>query len=203
MDLNELKELVEPDVLADYLGLDYQDKGGRTLVLCPFHSDKSLGSAFLNSGRFYCFSCGESADYVDLIRRVKGVSFPKAVKALADLAGVSWDGFDNSVNENGYSKYRLTKEEITMLKIPQSSVSLRKIYAASPEKYKDIVVKTTLAEKQRLERILVNYADRGAPLAYRICDLYDGNTSAQSFRDIKSEAKSKLRMCNSILERFE
>lgn len=203
MDINDLKELVEPDVLADYLGLDYQDKGGRFLVLCPFHADKRLGSAFLHDGRFYCFSCGESADYVDLVRRVKGVSFPKAVKALADLAGVVWDGFSDIVDDNGYSKYRLNKEEIAMLRIPQSSVSLKKIYTASPEKYKEIVTTITLAEKERLENILVNYADRSSPLAYRICELYDGETNAQCFRNIKSEAKTRLRMCNSILERFE
>lgn len=201
MDTSELKEIVEPDVLADYLGLDYQEKSGHFLILCPFHGDRNLGSAYLRNGYFHCFSCGESMDIISLVMQVKNVSFYKAVKILGNLAGVTVDFSEN--NNDGYWRVRLNQEELDVLQFPKSSISLRKIFAASHEKYKALIIKRTEAKKEHYQFILEHYAERFSPDATKVCELYGDDFSPQAFRDIKAEAQRRLRICNNILERFE
>lgn len=202
MDIEMLKEMVEPDALADYLGLDYQEKSGRFLILCPFHGDRNLGSAYIRKGYFHCFSCGESMDIVTLVMRVQNVGFYKAIKILASLAGVSIS-FDCLNDGNGYYRYRLNQEELEVLKFPKSVISLRKIYNASPQQYKEIVTDKTKEQLSHYEDILQKYSERYLPDAYKICELYSGNVCPQTFRDIKTEAKHRIRLCHQILERFE
>lgn len=200
MDISELKEIVEPDILADYLGLEYQEKGGRFLILCPFHGDRNLGSAYIRNGWFHCFSCGESMDIVELVQKVKNIGFYKAVKILANLAGVSID-FNNN-EDKGYLKYRLTQDELNILDFPKSTIPLKNIYLSAPEIYKEIVLKRTKEKKEHYQNLIASYADRTAENAYRVYELYKGNVNPQTFRDIKDEANKRIRVCNMILERF-
>lgn len=200
MDISELKEMVEPDILADYLGLEYQEKGGRFLILCPFHGDRNLGSAYIRNGWFHCFSCGESMDIVELVQKVENIGFYKAVKILANLAGVSID-FNNN-EDNGYLKYRLTQDELNILDFPKSTIPLKNIYLSAPKIYKEIVLKRTKEKKEHYQNLITSYADRTAENAYRVYELYKGNVNPQTFRDIKDEANKRIRVCNMILERF-
>lgn len=141
-------------------------------------------------------------DIVALVMRTQNVGFYKAIRILANLAGVnvSFDGLDDG---NGYYRYRLNQEELDVLKFPKSVISLRKIYNASPQHYKEIVIDKTREQLSHYENILQTYSERYYPDAYKICELYDGNVCPQTFRDIKTEAKRRIRLCHQILERFE
>jgi len=57
-------------------------------ALCPFHPDKHPSLAVnLNTGGFYCFSCGEKGgDIVDFVMKRDGFSFKVAVQSLG-----AWD----------------------------------------------------------------------------------------------------------------
>ncbi len=65
-------------------------KRGRSLVgLCPFHQEKSP-SFHVNADRgfFHCFGCKESGGVFDFLIKAEGYTFPEAVRALAERAGI-------------------------------------------------------------------------------------------------------------------
>lgn len=63
---------------------------GRSFVgLCPFHKEKT-GSFHVNPDRgfFHCFGCKESGTAIDFLIKHEGYTFPEAVRALAERAGI-------------------------------------------------------------------------------------------------------------------
>ncbi|MDB4944942.1 MAG: primase [Labilithrix sp.] len=64
---------------------------GRSFVgLCPFHKEKSP-SFHVNPDRgfFHCFGCKESGSAIDFLMKHEGYTFPEAVRALAERAGIA------------------------------------------------------------------------------------------------------------------
>ncbi|HLC20965.1 MAG TPA: CHC2 zinc finger domain-containing protein, partial [Candidatus Methylomirabilis sp.] len=58
-------------------------------ALCPFHNEKTP-SFIVNPERqiFHCFGCGEGGDAVGFLMRQEHLSFPEAIRSLADRAGM-------------------------------------------------------------------------------------------------------------------
>jgi DNA primase len=60
--------------------------------ICPFHTDKRRGSLKVNTetGAFICFSCGsKGSDIIAFTMALHGLTFPEALKKLADEWGIS------------------------------------------------------------------------------------------------------------------
>jgi DNA primase len=57
--------------------------------LCPFHKEKT-GSFSVNAahGYFYCFGCHEKGDVFTFVMKMENISFPEAVRAVAQKAGI-------------------------------------------------------------------------------------------------------------------
>ena len=66
-----------------------QNAGQNMKGLCPFHKEKSP-SFNVNpaKGIFHCFGCGKGGDIFSFLMEIEGLSFPEAVKRLADDAGI-------------------------------------------------------------------------------------------------------------------
>src|SRR3954469_13218505 len=64
-------------------------RGRSFLGLCPFHKEKSP-SFHVNAERgfFHCFGCKESGGAVDFLMKTEGQTFPEAIRALAERAGI-------------------------------------------------------------------------------------------------------------------
>jgi DNA primase len=63
---------------------------GRSFVgLCPFHKEKTP-SFHVNPDRgfFHCFGCKEAGSAIDFLLKHEGYTFPEAVRALAERAGI-------------------------------------------------------------------------------------------------------------------
>ncbi|MGO0060536.1 DNA primase [Brevibacillus fluminis] len=76
------------DIIGEYVQLK---KSGRALVgLCPFHSEKSP-SFNVNGGRqfFHCFGCGAGGDVFSFVMQIEGLTFPEALKKLAERVGLT------------------------------------------------------------------------------------------------------------------
>lgn len=74
-------------VVSGYVKL--QKKGDRHWGLCPFHSEKSPSFSVSESKQMYhCFGCGAGGNVFTFLMNYENYSFPEAVKALADRAGV-------------------------------------------------------------------------------------------------------------------
>ena len=58
-------------------------------AVCPFHKEKTP-SFHVNPERgwFHCFGCGEKGSAIDFVMRHDGYTFPEAVRALAERAGI-------------------------------------------------------------------------------------------------------------------
>lgn len=57
--------------------------------LCPFHSEKTP-SFSVHAGRqfFHCFGCGQSGDVFTFVQKIENVSFPEAVRSVAQKCGI-------------------------------------------------------------------------------------------------------------------
>ena len=84
-DLNGRLSIV--DVVSSYLPLT--KKGGNYWGLCPFHHEKTP-SFSVNEARqsFHCFGCGKGGGMIRFVMEIENLSFPDAVRKLADQAGL-------------------------------------------------------------------------------------------------------------------
>ena len=76
------------DVISGYVKI--QKKGSSYFGLCPFHNEKSP-SFSVSQGKqmYYCFGCGAGGNVFTFLMEYENYSFPEAVKALAERAGVN------------------------------------------------------------------------------------------------------------------
>jgi len=86
--IEEIKSRVDIVELAgEYLTLK---KAGRNyLGLCPFHQEKTPSFTVNREKQiFYCFGCGEGGNAITLLMKIAGMSFPEAIRHLAEKTGV-------------------------------------------------------------------------------------------------------------------
>ena len=75
------------ELISRYVNLKVS--GRNRMGLCPFHAEKSPSFSVNAEGRFYhCFGCGAGGDVFSFLMQSEGLSFPDAVRRLADRAGV-------------------------------------------------------------------------------------------------------------------
>jgi DNA primase len=65
-------------------------KGRSYVGLCPFHKEKSPSfNVNAERGFFYCFGCKEKGSAFDFVMKAEGLTFPEAVRRLAEHAGIT------------------------------------------------------------------------------------------------------------------
>ncbi|MCF7957837.1 MAG: DNA primase [Phycisphaerae bacterium] len=75
------------EVISSYVALK---PAGRSMVgLCPFHDDSRPSMRVNPEGQFFkCFACGTGGDAIKFIMLRERMTFPEAIKLLADRSGV-------------------------------------------------------------------------------------------------------------------
>lgn len=86
------------DVISGYVKL--QRKGSSYFGLCPFHNEKSP-SFSVSPGKqmYYCFGCGAGGNVFTFLMEYENYTFPEAMKALAERAGVALPEHEYSQEE--------------------------------------------------------------------------------------------------------
>ena len=75
------------DVINNYVRL--QRKGSNYVGVCPFHNDHSPSMSVNQPRQMYrCFSCGAGGDVFKFVMDYENLTFPEAIKVLADRAGI-------------------------------------------------------------------------------------------------------------------
>lgn len=75
------------DVISSYVKL--QKRGGTYFGLCPFHNEKTPSFSVTPSKQmYYCFGCGAGGNVFTFLMEYENLTFPEAVRQLADRAGV-------------------------------------------------------------------------------------------------------------------
>ncbi|MCI1944094.1 DNA primase [Clostridium luticellarii] len=103
---NDIVDLISESVKLKRTGRNY-------LGLCPFHHEKTPSFSVSRDKQIYkCFGCGEAGNVFTFVMKSKNLSFPEAVKFLADRVNIDIDfDKDNGRRKNTFQKlYRLNVE---------------------------------------------------------------------------------------------
>lgn len=90
--LSDFKETVRQQadivrVIGDYIQL--KKAGPNFMGLCPFHGEKTPSfSVHATRQFFHCFGCGKSGDVFKFVQEREQISFPEAVKLVAEKMGI-------------------------------------------------------------------------------------------------------------------
>src|SRR5947209_10980281 len=76
-------------IVGDYIKL--KKAGAQNYSgLCPFHGEKTPSfSVHATRQFFHCFGCGVSGDVFTFVQKIDNVTFPEAVKVVADKLGIA------------------------------------------------------------------------------------------------------------------
>ncbi len=86
--VQEVKDRIDiVDLITQYLPL--KRSGTNFKGLCPFHRERSP-SFMVHPERqsFKCFGCGEAGDVITFLQKAEGLTFPEALRLLADRANI-------------------------------------------------------------------------------------------------------------------
>ena len=95
-------------------GVSSLKRRGRSFVgLCPFHKEKSP-SFHVNPDRgfFHCFGCKESGSAIDFLMKHEGYTFPEAVRALAERAGIPIEEERGTAQSSEADRQRKAREDL-------------------------------------------------------------------------------------------
>src|SRR5712691_6258257 len=76
-------------IVSDYVSL--RKAGAQNYSgLCPFHKEKTPSFSVHATRQFYhCFGCGVSGDVFSFVQKIENITFPEAVRAVAQKMGVA------------------------------------------------------------------------------------------------------------------
>jgi DNA primase len=78
------------DVVKKYVHLTKQGKNFKGL--CPFHSEKTPSfTVTADKQIFYCFGCSAGGNAIKFVMEMEGLSFPEAVRSMAEEADIRFD----------------------------------------------------------------------------------------------------------------
>jgi DNA primase len=91
---SDFKETVKQEadivrIVGDYVKL--KKAGAQNYSgLCPFHNEKTPSFSVHATRQFYhCFGCGVSGDVFSFVQRVENITFPEAVRTVAQKLGIA------------------------------------------------------------------------------------------------------------------
>src|SRR5713226_2668197 len=76
-------------IVGDYVSL--KKAGAQNYSgLCPFHKEKTPSFSVHATRQFYhCFGCGVSGDVFSFVQKIENITFPEAVRAVAQKLGIA------------------------------------------------------------------------------------------------------------------
>lgn len=100
------------DIVSDYVTL--KRTGRNFLGLCPFHHEKTPSFTVNVEKQIYkCFGCGEGGTVFNFLMKQEALTFPEAVKALAEKANIRIDSFNTKERSQNTSILYEANEKAT------------------------------------------------------------------------------------------
>jgi len=86
--IDELKQRADlVRIIEPYAPL--KKKGANWMGCCPFHQEKTPSFSVNPAKGFYkCFGCGKGGSAFNFLMEIEGLSFPEAIKKVAEVSGV-------------------------------------------------------------------------------------------------------------------
>jgi DNA primase len=123
-------------VIGDYVKL--KKTGAQNFSgLCPFHQEKTPSFSVHATRQFYhCFGCGESGDVFKFVQKVESITFPEALRLIAQKLGIAMPKMDyNSPAEAQEARQRGQLMEMQERACVFFEEQLRKPEAAHAREY--------------------------------------------------------------------
>jgi len=88
-------------------------RGQNHLGLCPFHKEKTPSfNVNAERGFFHCFGCQASGNVISFIQQLDGLTFPEAVRELAERAGIEVQETGSNADRQQEAEARRRKDEL-------------------------------------------------------------------------------------------
>src|SRR2546430_7337416 len=98
--------------------------------LCPFHSETTPSFSVHASRQFYhCFGCGASGDVFSFVQKIENITFPEAVRAVAQKLGVALP----KVNFSSPAEAQQAKQRTALLEIHERACAFFQEQLKQPE----------------------------------------------------------------------
>jgi DNA primase len=98
--------------------------------LCPFHDEKTPSfSVHATRQFFHCFGCGASGDVFSFIQKIENITFPEAVRAVAERLGVPLPKFSYS----NPAEAKEGRQRAALLEVHESARAFFQEYLKRPE----------------------------------------------------------------------
>ncbi len=108
MQIKDRADILE--VVQDFLSL--KKKGQNYWACCPFHNEKSPSfSVAPAKGIYKCFGCGAAGDSVKFVMDIEGLSYPEALKYLANKYSIEIEE-DKHENLDEYKAQQTLRESV-------------------------------------------------------------------------------------------
>ncbi len=130
-----LQELLARADVVEIVGRYVQlKKGGANYMgLCPFHGEKSPSFSVSPSKQFFhCFGCGKNGNAIGFLMEHAGMSFPEAVKDLAQQYGMQVPEDDVSPQERARAAEERGRQATLTEVLEKAGAAYRKHLKGSP-----------------------------------------------------------------------
>lgn len=95
------------EVVSHFYPGQLKKKGANLMMRCPFHNERTPSfSVSPSRGLYKCFSCGKSGNAISFLMDNQGMSFPEAVKWIADKKGIQLQNVDIQLSEEQAALHR-------------------------------------------------------------------------------------------------
>ncbi len=104
-DLKNRADLVR--IIEPYAEL--KKKGANWMGCCPFHQEKTPSFSVNPAKGFYkCFGCDKGGNAYTFLMEIEGLSFPEAIKRVAEISGVP---LPEPIDDDNFQKNKKRREE--------------------------------------------------------------------------------------------
>src|SRR6266853_1352290 len=142
-------------IVGDYVKL--RKAGAQNFSgLCPFHSEKTPSFTVHATRQFFhCFGCGESGDVFTFVQKAENITFPEAIRLIAQKLGVPMPkGSFSSPAEARDAQIRMALLDVHVRATAFFQESLRRPEGANAREY----LKGRGLDADTIERFRIGYA---------------------------------------------
>ncbi len=165
-------------IIGDYVKL--KKAGAQNFSgLCPFHSEKTPSfSVHATRQFFHCFGCGASGDVFSFIQKIDNITFPEAVRAVAQKLGIALP----KASFSSPTEAREAQMRTVLLEVHERACAFFQDYLRRPEAtHAREYLKGRGLDQETIQRFRIGYApDSGFHLRDALRREYDEQVLRES-----------------------
>src|SRR5512146_2563201 len=146
--------------------------------LCPFHQEKTPSFSVHATRQFYhCFGCGVSGDVFSFVQKIENITFPEAVRVVAQKLGIAVPKMQfSSPQEAAEAKQRTVLIDLNETACQWFQEQLRRPEAAAAREY----LKSRGLDQKGIELFRIGYAPESG---FLLRDRLKGEAEEEALRE--------------------